>query len=292
MSRIYFRCVPFDKSAVTLALESGVDGVIAPANMWNRWRGLARGRCLGRRGYPPGRPDFQGRRRSRAGPSAPGRARGAGARLGGHPRREPSGPKRHGAGRSRHPGGGPPGRGNFGTRRGGHCFFPARPRSSKRWCPSASWRSRGKPSCRGDHPRGIRGSGAPRLRGYPFPAAPGPGHAGGQFQRLHLSGARRNGTQRIRGRPALPGQCRGPCTPTPVCPTTRPPTWANCAPGRRCLLWTRRARPTLATLGRVKIEVRPMLLIEAQPKPKTAPARRGLPAECETTRLTAPDGAP
>ena len=30
MSRIYFRCVPFDNSAVTLALESGVDGVIAP----------------------------------------------------------------------------------------------------------------------------------------------------------------------------------------------------------------------------------------------------------------------
>ena len=30
MSRIYFRCVPFDKGQVTLALESGVDGVIVP----------------------------------------------------------------------------------------------------------------------------------------------------------------------------------------------------------------------------------------------------------------------
>ena len=30
MSRIYFRCAPFDKGQVTLALESGVDGVIVP----------------------------------------------------------------------------------------------------------------------------------------------------------------------------------------------------------------------------------------------------------------------
>ena len=30
MSRIYFNCVPFDKGDVTLALESGVDGVIVP----------------------------------------------------------------------------------------------------------------------------------------------------------------------------------------------------------------------------------------------------------------------
>ena len=26
MARVYFRCEPFDKGAVTLALESGVDG--------------------------------------------------------------------------------------------------------------------------------------------------------------------------------------------------------------------------------------------------------------------------
>lgn len=31
MSRIYFRCVPYDKTSLTLALESGVDGVIVPA---------------------------------------------------------------------------------------------------------------------------------------------------------------------------------------------------------------------------------------------------------------------
>ena len=31
MSRIYFNCTPFDKGDVTLALESGVDGVIVPA---------------------------------------------------------------------------------------------------------------------------------------------------------------------------------------------------------------------------------------------------------------------
>lgn len=42
MSRIYFRCVPFDKSAVTLALESGVDGVIVPADKVELVSGLAR----------------------------------------------------------------------------------------------------------------------------------------------------------------------------------------------------------------------------------------------------------
>ena len=30
MARIYFKCVPFSKEQVTLALESGVDGVIVP----------------------------------------------------------------------------------------------------------------------------------------------------------------------------------------------------------------------------------------------------------------------
>ena len=30
MARIYFKCVPFSKEEVTLALESGVDGVIVP----------------------------------------------------------------------------------------------------------------------------------------------------------------------------------------------------------------------------------------------------------------------
>ena len=35
-------------------------------------------------------------------------------------------------------------------------------------------------------PRGARGPGAPRLRRHPFPAQARPGHAGGQFQRLHL----------------------------------------------------------------------------------------------------------
>ena len=30
MARIYYRCEPFSKADVTLALESGVDGVSAP----------------------------------------------------------------------------------------------------------------------------------------------------------------------------------------------------------------------------------------------------------------------
>ena len=42
MSRIYFRCVPFDKGQVTLALESGVDGVIVPRARVEQVAGLSR----------------------------------------------------------------------------------------------------------------------------------------------------------------------------------------------------------------------------------------------------------
>ena len=42
MSRIYFNCVPFDKGDVTLALESGVDGVIVPRNHVEEVSGLSR----------------------------------------------------------------------------------------------------------------------------------------------------------------------------------------------------------------------------------------------------------
>lgn len=42
MSRIYFSCVPFDKGDVTLALESGVDGVIVPAEHVEQVAGLSR----------------------------------------------------------------------------------------------------------------------------------------------------------------------------------------------------------------------------------------------------------
>lgn len=42
MSRIYFRCVPFDKNLVTLALEAGVDGVIVPAEHAPMVSGLSR----------------------------------------------------------------------------------------------------------------------------------------------------------------------------------------------------------------------------------------------------------
>lgn len=42
MARIYFHCEPFDKSAVTLALESGVDGIIAPREHVEMVSGLAR----------------------------------------------------------------------------------------------------------------------------------------------------------------------------------------------------------------------------------------------------------
>lgn len=41
MAAIYFRSVPFDKHAVTLALESGVDGVIVPASEVDLVSGLA-----------------------------------------------------------------------------------------------------------------------------------------------------------------------------------------------------------------------------------------------------------
>lgn len=42
MPCIYFRCVPFDKGQVTLALESGVDGLIVPAENVEGVKGLAR----------------------------------------------------------------------------------------------------------------------------------------------------------------------------------------------------------------------------------------------------------
>ena len=42
MSRIYFNCVPFDKGDVTLALESGVDGVIVPCEHLDQVAGLSR----------------------------------------------------------------------------------------------------------------------------------------------------------------------------------------------------------------------------------------------------------
>lgn len=42
MSRIYFNCMPFDKEDVTLALESGVDGVIVPAAQVEHVAGLSR----------------------------------------------------------------------------------------------------------------------------------------------------------------------------------------------------------------------------------------------------------
>lgn len=42
MAKIYFHCMPFDKSLVTLALESGVDGVIVPAENVELVSGLAR----------------------------------------------------------------------------------------------------------------------------------------------------------------------------------------------------------------------------------------------------------
>ena len=42
MSRIYCNCVPFDKGDVTLALESGVDGVIVPRKHVEEVSGLSR----------------------------------------------------------------------------------------------------------------------------------------------------------------------------------------------------------------------------------------------------------
>lgn len=42
MARVYFRSVPYNKSDVTLALESGVDGIIAPADEIDSVQSLAR----------------------------------------------------------------------------------------------------------------------------------------------------------------------------------------------------------------------------------------------------------
>lgn len=42
MARIYFRCVPYDMTSLTLALESGVDGVIVPAEQVKAAAALSR----------------------------------------------------------------------------------------------------------------------------------------------------------------------------------------------------------------------------------------------------------
>lgn len=42
MAQVYFRCVPYDKNSVTLALESGVDGLIVPEANVEAVRSLAR----------------------------------------------------------------------------------------------------------------------------------------------------------------------------------------------------------------------------------------------------------
>lgn len=51
MSRIYFNCVPFDKGDVTLALESGVDGVIVPRKHVEEVSGSFALPCVGCRRY-------------------------------------------------------------------------------------------------------------------------------------------------------------------------------------------------------------------------------------------------
>ena len=42
MARIYYRCEPFSKADVTLALESGVDGVIVPRAQVEKVAALSR----------------------------------------------------------------------------------------------------------------------------------------------------------------------------------------------------------------------------------------------------------
>lgn len=52
MARVYFRCDPFSKELVTLALESGVDGIIAPAEHLEKIAGLARCEVLASENMP------------------------------------------------------------------------------------------------------------------------------------------------------------------------------------------------------------------------------------------------
>lgn len=52
MARVYFHCVPYDKSAVTLALESGVDAVIVPENQVKSVAALARCETLAAESMP------------------------------------------------------------------------------------------------------------------------------------------------------------------------------------------------------------------------------------------------
>lgn len=64
--------------------------------------------------------------------------------------------------------------------------------------------------------------------------------------------------------------------------------------GEECLIVDANGETTLATIGRVKIEVRPMLLIEAEVTGPDGEIRKGaiFLQNAETIRLTAPGGAP
>lgn len=46
MARIYFSCSPYDKSAITLALEAGVDGIVVPSEYVASVAELARGEVI------------------------------------------------------------------------------------------------------------------------------------------------------------------------------------------------------------------------------------------------------
>lgn len=96
MSRIYFRCVPFAKEQVTLALESGVDGVIVPRERVEQVAALSRCPVWANEEVASAALTAKADEEAVLARLNQGRARGLGARLGGDSGGKPFGPERSG----------------------------------------------------------------------------------------------------------------------------------------------------------------------------------------------------
>ena len=112
----------------------------------------------------------------------------------------------------------------------------------------------------------------------------GQGDAGGQLQRLHLPYARRNGAQRICG--GAPFRINaGGVHAYAVMPGDKTCYVGELRSGDEVLIVDKDGRTSLATIGRIKTEVRPMLMITAQME--TPEARAPAPSFCRTPKPSA-----
>lgn len=217
MPDIYFKSVPFSKEDVTLALESGVDGIITEAEHVEGVRSLALCDVRAEADMPSVGLGSKAEEESIASRIAGGErlvlAQGweiipvenllAQPAVAGKLAVEVASlaEARLAAGGSR----------MRRARRGGASRSAGKPQEHRI---GAEIVARHADAGQGDHYRSEdRGPRAPRLRRYADPHGAGAGDAGGQLQRLHLPYARRNGAQRICGGRGLSASTRAACTP-------------------------------------------------------------------------------